>query len=93
MFAKPNLPTNFGFGIWFNKKEKSEYYVTPLYFFRIKKVKYIYNTYDTIKIASSRKNGIVSRNTTNYFNPYVERYGSFLINFLNADFSSYINTS
>ena len=24
MFKNPNIPSNFGFGIWFNKKEKRE---------------------------------------------------------------------
>ena len=29
MLKSPNIPSNYGFGIWFNKKEKREYYVTP----------------------------------------------------------------
>ena len=41
MFSKPNLPINSGFAIWFNKREKSEYYVTPLYLYKIKKVKFL----------------------------------------------------
>ena len=89
MYKKPNLPVDFGFGIWFNKKEKSEYYVTPLYFHRIKKVKYIYNNFDTIKLTNNIKRSSIFRNNTDYFNPYTERYGRFFINFLNADFSTY----
>ena len=89
MYAKPKLPIDSGFGIWFNKKEKSEYYVTPLYFHRIKKIKYIYNNFDTIKLTDNVKRNSIFRNNTDYFNPYTERYGRFLINFLNADFSSY----
>ncbi len=89
MFTKPKLPTKNGFGIWFNKKEKSEYYVTRLYFYNIKKIKYIYNNYDTIKIVTPKVVKPIVCNTADYFNPYAERYGRFFINFLNADFSSY----
>ena len=30
MFKNPEIPTDSGFTIWFNKKEKKEFYVTPL---------------------------------------------------------------
>lgn len=88
MFSKPNLPINSGFAIWFNKREKSEYYVTPLYLYKIKKVKYIYNKFKTIKLMNIKSQSNINREIVDYFTPYSERYGRFLINFLNADFSA-----
>ena len=88
MFTKLKLPTDSGFSIWFDKKEKTEYYVTPVYSYKINKVKSIYNNHLTIKLASDWKDKSVSCYSMSYRNPYVERYGRLLLNFLNADFSS-----
>lgn len=88
MFVKPKLPIDSGFAIWFNKKEKSEYYVTPLYIYRIKKINYIYNKFQTIKLTNAKSQTNIRRELVNYFNPYSEKYGRFLINFINADFSN-----
>lgn len=90
MFTKPKLPTDYGFGIWFNKKEKSEYYVAPLYFYKIKKARSVYNNKPTVKLMETVPSTKINCHTTTYFKPYVERYGAFFINFLNADFSSHI---
>ena len=91
MYTKPKLPVDMGFSIWFNQKEKSEYYVTPLYFYKLKKMKYIYNNYDIIRLTDTVTASSIYRNTIDYFKPYTERYGSFLINFLNANFSSHLS--
>ena len=88
MYSKLKLPTDSGFGIWFDKKEKSEYYVTKLYLYRVKKVKYIYNKYKTIKVANAKSKTNITHEDIDYFNPYTERYGRFLINFINANFST-----
>ena len=93
MFKSPNIPSNFGFGIWFNKKEKREYYVTPLVDCQIKLAKNIHNKYREILLTSenpkfNKPNCEVIKD--DYFNPFEERYGMFLIRFLNADFSDVI---
>ena len=45
MFKTPEIPTDNGFTIWFNKKEKKEFYVTPLMDCNLTFNKKINNTY------------------------------------------------
>jgi len=45
MFKNPEIPTDSGFTIWFNKKEKKEFYVTPLMNCNLTFNKKINNTY------------------------------------------------
>lgn len=90
MVKSPNIPNNFGFGIWFNKKEKREYYVTPLVNCQIKVFKNINFKYGEILLTTEnpkfkKPNCEVVQN--DYYCPFEERYGMFLIRFLNADFT------
>ena len=88
-----------GFFIWFDKKKKKEYYITPI-------AKYDVDCIDDedLEICKIVYNPNSSNNECNnkieieededgfipipYVNPYEESIGSFLIKFLNADFTN-----
>lgn len=94
---KTNLPEKSffdSFYIWFNREKKEEYYATPLYLYSVYRNEDIENRVLTLKFD---KNEIKKRLKEeqgllypgNMYFPYVERFGMFLLNFLNANFESY----
>lgn len=92
------------FYIWFNIKEKEEYYSTPLYLYNVLRKDtdkendeekkrdetriYLKLEKDISKTKLNRKKEIIKHPSTIYIH-YAESIGSLLINFLNADFSSF----
>lgn len=90
MLKSPNIPSNYGFGIWFNKKEKREYYVTPLVNCQVKFYKNINFKYGELLLTTESpkfKKPVCDVIKNDYYSPMEERYGMFLIKFLNADFT------
>ena len=92
------------FYIWFNMKDKEEYYSTPLYLYNVlrkdtdkendeEKKKdetrvYLELEKDISKTKLNKKKEIIRQPSTIYIH-YAESIGLLLINFLNADFSSF----
>lgn len=92
------------FYIWFNMKDKEEYYSTPLYLYNVlrkdtdkendvEKKKdetrvYLELEKDISKAKLNKKKEIIRQPSTIYIH-YAESIGLLLINFLNADFSSF----
>ena len=87
-----------GFYIWFDKNNKKEYYATPITLYRAKIVKNKDSKYSHIifsenylpKVTPKRNKPAVVKNalklkSLDIHNPYEERIGMFLINFLNAE--------
>jgi len=85
-----------GFFIWFDKKKKKEYYITPIAKYDIDCInkedicKIIYNSNSSNNKCEKNK---VKENDNEvksipYVNSYEESIGSFLIKFLNADFTN-----
>lgn len=104
MDSKASTPNAKGFYIWFNKKDKKEYYATPMTLYKVKvnkskNSKYSYITYAEgylPKITPKRnKAGYIANalklKLLDLYNPYEERYGMFLINFLNARFDEWFH--
>ena len=94
MLKQPNFLHKNGFYIWFDKKHKKEYYITQLPMCKIKFVKDIDNKYNSIKLINGYSNHFDKEEDIYYvsadlMNPFEENYGMFLINFLNADFSTF----
>lgn len=99
----PNISHFEDFYIWFNKEEKKEYYSTPLYFYKAD-FSFDFNDKEKNNHKNGRNNGGGTRyirwkedEGTDmglkqpgilYF-PFVERFGLFLLRFLNADLSTY----
>lgn len=91
-----------GFYIWFDKDNKKEYYTTPLTLYRAKlhkskNSKFSYITYSENylpKVSPKRNKADFIKNALqlkllDLYNPYEERYGMFLLNFLNARFDDF----
>ena len=100
MNAKSTMSNASGFYIWFDKKNKKEYYSMPITLYKAKI--HINKSHSYIKYAESylakvtpkRNNAAYVQNALNLhlidlYNPYEERYGMFLINFLNARFDTF----
>jgi hypothetical protein len=94
---KVNLPEkNFfdSFYIWFNKEKREEYYSTPLYLYSANtKVDYdnrLVNVFfDKKEIKGRVKEEQGLKYPGNMYFPYVERFGMFLLRFLNANLETY----
>ena len=93
---KTNLPEmNFfdGFYIWFNKEKKEEYYATPLYLYKANtKVEYDNRLVSVYLEDKKKKTPIEEQGLKfpgNMYFPYHEKFGMFLVRFLNADFKNY----
>lgn len=86
-----------GFYMWFNLKERKEYYATPLYLYSVIRKKINPDDETNLELIleediSKRRIGkesTVIKNPSTLYIHYTENLGSFIINFLNADFSTY----
>ena len=85
------------FYLWFNFEEKEEYYATPLYLYNVERKRIDPNNEtrlslklekDISKTKPSKKKEIIRHPSTIYVH-YTESIGAILINFLNADFTTY----
>ena len=94
---KANLPEkNFfdSFYIWFNKEKREEYYSTPLYLYSVdRKVDYDNRLMTVIFDKKEVKRRIKEEQGLKYpgnmYFPYAERFGMFLLRFLNANLETY----
>ena len=100
----PQYSFNEGFYIWFDINSKEEYYSTPLYLYNVLRKDtdkendeekkrdetrvYLKLEKDISKTKLNRKKEIIKHPSTIYIH-YAESIGMLLINFLNADFSSF----
>lgn len=84
------------FYIWFDMKEKEEYYATPLYLYNVSNTRRkndetkvdLKLEKDISKTKLNKKREIMRQPSTIYIH-YAESIGLLLIRFLNADFSSF----
>lgn len=102
MNNKADISNEKSFYIWFDKNNKKEYYATSLTLFNAKvkpgknsKYSYIYYTDNFLPKVSPKRNraeyikNALKPRPLDLYNPYEERYGMFLINFLNARLDSW----
>lgn len=92
---KANLPEkNFfdSFYIWFNKDKREEYYSTPMFTYKTKtKIDYdnrLMNISFDKKVKVDKEEQGLKFPGNMYF-PYVERFGMFLLRFLNANLDTF----
>ena len=83
-----------GFYIWFNKEKKEEYYSTTLYLYGAnREVDYENRLFKIEYTGKEPKNKIKQEEGLKYLGntycPYVERFGIFLLKFLNANLETY----
>ena len=86
-----------GFYIWFDFEEKKEHYSTPLYLYNVKRTTldsknetelYLKLEKSISKTKTKKRDGEIKQPSTIYIH-YTESIGAILINFLNADFTTY----
>lgn len=85
-----------GFYMWFNIKEKEEYYATPLYLYGVTRNEkdndetrqYLTLEKDIFKVKPNNKKEIRKHPSTIYVH-YAESIGMILLKLLNADFSTF----
>lgn len=94
---KGNLPEKSffdSFYIWFNKEKREEYYSTPLYLYSVNRKDDFENRLLTLEFDKNEVKGRVKEEQGlkypgNMYFPYVERFGMFLLRFLNANLENY----
>ncbi len=94
---KGNLPEKSffdSFYIWFNKEKREEYYSTPLYLYSVNRKDDFVNRLITLEFDKNEVKGRVKEEQGlkypgNMYFPYVERFGMFLLRFLNANLENY----
>ncbi|GEM_PF-318997 len=94
---KENLPEKSffdSFYIWFNKEKREEYYSTPLYLYSVNRKDDFVNRLLTLEFDKNEVKGRVKEEQGlkypgNMYFPYVERFGMFLLRFLNANLETY----
>lgn len=94
---KANLPEKSffdSFYIWFNKEKREEYYSTPLYLYSVNRKDDFENRLLTLEFDKNEVKGRVKEEQGlkypgNMYFPYVERFGMFLLRFLNANLETY----
>ena len=94
---KGNLPEKSffdSFYIWFNKEKREEYYSTPLYLYSVNRKDDFVNRLLTLEFDKNEVKGRVKEEQGlkypgNMYFPYVERFGMFLLRFLNANLKTY----
>ena len=94
---KANLPEKSffdSFYIWFNKEKREEYYSTPLYLYSVNRKDDFENRLLTLEFDKNEVKGRVKKEQGlkypgNMYFPYVERFGMFLLRFLNANLETY----
>ena len=94
---KGNLPEKSffdSFYIWFNKEKREEYYSTPLYLYSVNRKDDFVNRLLTLEFDKNEVKGRVKgeqglKYPGNMYFPYVERFGMFLLRFLNANLETY----
>ena len=82
------------FYIWFNKEKREEYYSTPLYLYSVNRKDDFENRLLTLYFDKSEVKGRTKEEQGlkypgNMYFPYVERFGMFLLRFLNANLETY----
>lgn len=105
MNNKADLSDEKSFYIWFDKNNKKEYYTTTLTLYNSKigasknsKYSYIYYTENFLPKVSPKRNraeyikNALKPKPLDLYNPYEERYGMLLINFLNARLDDWRHT-
>ena len=92
MLRENNIPVKDGFNIWFNKEKRKEFYTTSIVLYKTTFNHVSDNKFPSIILKSDEHIGEIYFTSANFNSPFEEKYGTFLIKFLNANFSSFETT-
>lgn len=89
MLRENNIPVKDGFNIWFNKEKRKEFYTTSVVLYKTTFNHVSDNKFPNIILKSDESTGEIFFTSTNFNAPLEKNYGTFLIRFINSNFSSF----
>ncbi len=89
MLRENNISVKDSFNIWFNREKKKEFYTSSVIMYKTAFNHDHNNRFPNIILKSDENNREIYFTSSNFREPFEEKYGSFLIRFINADFSSF----
>lgn len=87
-----NIPIQNSFNIWFNKEKRKEFYTTSVIMCKSSFTHASNNRFHSIILKPKESKDLSEKiyfTTSNFQDPFEENYGTFLIRFINANFSSF----
>ncbi len=91
MLRENNIPVKDSFNIWFNRENRKEFYTTSMIMYKTTFNHNYNNRFPNILLKSDNTSKEIYFTSSNFKEPFEENYGTFLIRFINADFSSFGN--
>ena len=89
MLRENNIPVKNSFNIWFNREKRKEFYTTSIILYRTAFNHNPNNKFSDIILKTNKATNEIYFTSANFNAPFEESYGSLLIKFLNANFSSF----
>ena len=89
MLRETNIPVKDSFNIWFNKENRKEFYTTSVILYKTTFNHNPNNKFPNIILKLDGSTGEIFFTSANFNAPLEENYGTLLIKFLNANFSSF----
>lgn len=89
MLRENNIPVKDSFNIWFNKENRKEFYTTSVILYKTTFNHNPNNKFPNIILKLDESTGEIFFTSANFNAPLEENYGTLLIKFLNANFSSF----
>jgi len=84
-----NIPVKDSFNIWFNKEKRKEFYTTSVVLYKTTFNHASNNKFPSIILKSDEHIREIYFTSANCNSPFEEKYGTLLVKFLNANFSSF----
>ncbi len=89
MLTENNLSIKGSFNIWFNREKRKEFYTSSIIMYKTIFNHKHSNRFSNIIINLDKPTDTIYFSTSNFNQPFEENYGTFLIRFINADFSTF----
>lgn len=89
MLRENNIPVKNSFNIWFNREKRKEFYITSIILYKTAFNHNPNNKFSDIILKTNKATNEIYFTSANFNAPFEESYGTLLIKFLNANFSSF----
>ncbi|MFQ9501372.1 MAG: DUF6076 domain-containing protein [Clostridia bacterium] len=89
MLRENNIPVKNSFNIWFNREKRKEFYTTSIILYKTAFNHNPNNKFSDIILKTNKATNEIYFTSANFNAPFEESYGTLLIKFLNANFSSF----
>lgn len=89
MLRENNIPVKNSFNIWFNREKRKEFYTSTVIMYKTIFNHNYNNRFPNILLKSNNTSKEIYFTSSNFREPFEENYGTFIIRFINADFSSF----